>query len=249
MIKHLVVLTIAFSSAAASADEVLPDGFSVNAYGGMAIMGSKLEGTGFAGELSSSKGRAFGGEVGKNWAKGFKMRLRYTYSDSDFNTPANVTPSIIKGSRSEYLFYGLINPNLGGWLESVWIGAGYTYLQHKFDDSSPIITTSQKSQGLTLVANHDGWFDDTWGLGFLGLIYMPHAISEKKINTGFNPNYLGIEADLRLKFRWREDLYVYAGARYRRDSVSFDGTGNRSVTAATDTRTEITVPVGFHLDF
>jgi hypothetical protein len=249
MIKHLVAIAMAFSATSAVAERVLPDGFSINAYGGIATMGTKLDGTGFAGDLSSSKARAFGGEIGKNWAKGFKMRLRYTFANSDFNPPSAVQPSVIKGARNEFLAYGLINPGLEGWLEDVWIGVGYTYLTHKYDDSVPAIATSQMSQGLTLAANVDPWFNDSWGAGFLGLIYMPNTFSEKKVSTGVNPKYLGIEADFRLKFRWREDLYIYTGGRYRRDSVRFDGTGNRSVTAATDTRTEITVPVGFHYDF
>lgn len=249
MTRSILCLLLTCSSVQALAKQVLVNGYNVEGQFGFALMATQLEGTGFAGDLSSEQGRTYGGSFGRDWERGYKLRLRYSTSSADFDPPSTVSPSIIAGSRTEYSVYGASNLGPEGWQENTWLGLGYAHLQYHFDDSSPAIATKQSSRGLTLLAGHDCWWDSGWSLSTMAMLYLPHQFSEKDANSGFNPNQLGYEAEVRLRNLLREDLIAFIGVRYRVDTVGFDGTGSRGVTGATDTRTELTIPIGFNFSF
>lgn len=242
------IIALLLFSPLSRAEEIAVPGFHIEASGGLVQLESQLEGDGFAGKASSSGGAAYGGEVGYTSPEGLRLRLNYTHAESTFNPPETVTPDTVKAKRDEYSF-SILTGVLGGYMESFRVGVGYILRNYMVDENSPVLMTTQNSQGLALVAEKDLFAGEKFFTTVRGRVYLPHSLSESPVSSGFNTRYLGYEGTIRLNWRVREDLSLFGAFIYGSDTAKFDGTGGRNTTSAKDTRTTMMVPVGLTFNF
>ncbi len=251
-VKHLclvLLLPLTVLGFSAGADEVANAGYSVDLQAGLSSLAAKLEGDGFASDLTADQGLAYGVDLGYGWNNGFRLHLKYNRADGTFDPPASTTPETVDAKRTEYGLYGDMAPFQESRLSGLRLGLGYTIMIYEAEASTPPVVTEQHTQGLMLSAAHDVHFNDHWSLTVKGLLYLPHSFNEKNISTGTNPKYMGRELDLFINWKLREDLKLYLAMLYRQDIVHFDGSSSRGVTGATDTRTTIQYPIGVRFDF
>lgn len=244
-----IALLLIFMATAVHAEEVANSGPSLDFQAGLSTLNAKLDGEGFSTDVGGDQGLTYGADISYGWASGFRLHLKYSQAGGKFDAPTGTTPASIDATRTEYMLAGTFSPWESGRLSKLRVGAGYGMVNYVVDESSPVVVTSQYSRGISAMAQHDFDFSEKWGLGLKALFYMPHAFNEKEVTTGTNPKYWGQELSAQVNWQLKEDLRVYVAMVYRTDTIRFDGTGTRGVTAATDTRTMMLYPVGLKLDF
>jgi hypothetical protein len=244
-----LTLAIVLLSANAQAGEISSAGPSIDIKGGLSTLSSKLDGNGFANDLGGDRGFTYDVDLSYGWEDGFRIHLKYAHANGKFDAPSGTTPALIDAARSEYKLYGTVTPFDSGWTRRFRFGVGYGVVNYVVDQNSPVVVTSQYSQGVSAMVDYDISFSDSWGVTLKALAYLPHSFTEKQVSTGFNPKYLGQEVAMQLNWQIKEDLLIYFAPSYRTDTVRFTGSGNRNVSAATDVRTTILFPLGLKLDF
>lgn len=231
------------------AQDVLNSGLRVEGNFGMSSMSSKLEGTGFSADQKNSAGTTFGGNVSFGWPNGFRVFAKFQQTEAQMDTPTSVTPDKIDARREETSIYVLANMSEDSSKSPFRLGIGYALLNYSVDSTTPVLMTTQSSQGLMLMGEKDFEVGESWRSG-LGLsLYLPHTFSEQNTNTGFNPRFVGLEFSGRIAYVLREDIQIYLMPVLRQDTVKFDGSGNRGVTGGIDSRTTILIPLGMRVDF
>lgn len=248
LLRQLITIASLILSVTANADPASP-GISADLQGGFSSLAVKLEGEGFASDLMADQGMTYGADFGYGWNSGFRLHLKYSQAEGQFDPSTLVTPATVDGKRTEYRLYGIMAPFEDTAFKGLRIGMGYSLVNYEVVANSPAVITEQHSQGVSLLAEHDITFSEKWYASVKGLIYLPHNFNEKTAVTGYNPKYFGRELGLHLNWKLQEDLRIYLAVSYRQDVVHFDGTGTRGVSGATDTRTTILYPIGVRFDF
>lgn len=227
------------------AAESTAGGLSIDLNGGLGILQTKLDGNGFAGEMPSSNGTSYGTNIRYTWAvENVDLGLKYNHASADFDGPSTVTPRSVQMDRDQYSLYSTV-----GIGDSFRLGAGYSMVNYAVDEQSPNLVTEQQSHGLSVFVEDSFYFNEKFYSTLNLEIYVPGSLTERPVQSGFNPKYLGLELGYFLFWQKNEDISFYLGASYRQDSVHFDGEGGRGTVDAIDTRTYINVPVGLRWFF
>lgn len=245
--SRLLLFSIIFFGAPALC-QIIDDGRYVSAYGGYGILSSELSGSGFNTELPSRGGLSYGADISYQrpdsdaW-----FDLSYAKTSVDQSAPNGVTPQQISTYLEDWRFiFSFAIPNS----DKFRIGLGYGFLKSGGTSTSPNnVLTTQTSQGLIVNASYIWQLKTNLELRSGLLIYLPHQVSESDQVTGHNPRYLGAEAKVSMEYVLSGPFVAFTGVSYRRDQVSFSGTGSRGVSGGKDVRTIWTIPLGIKIGY
>lgn len=249
--KTLFLTTLLmFVSLSAHAQSV-EEGRYIGIHSGYGILSSSLSGSGFNSDLPGKGGLLYGIDFSyQNPDSSMQYNLKYDKAAVDQTAPSGVTPTNLSVFREEFRFGVSFAPWDSGRFENLRIGFGYGILQTGATDTSPNnVLTKQSSQGLLFNASYKMKLKSDWSMLSEFLIYLPHQIKESQQITGYNPKFIGAELKLLAEYPLSDDIVGFAGASYRMDQVSYDGSVSRGVTGGQDTRTQIAIPVGIKIGY
>lgn len=240
-------MSVSFLAHAELADE----GKYISLQSGYGLLSSNLSGSGFNSNLPSKGNVLYGIDFSyQNANSDIRYNLKYDRISVDQNAPAGVTPTKLSVYREELRFMISILPWDSGHFENLRIGFGYGILHTGATDTSPNnVLTKQSSQGLLFNATHKMKLKSDWSMLSEFLIYLPHQIKESQQITGYNPKFIGSELKFLAEYSLADDLIGFAGASYRIDQVSYDGSVSRGVTGGQDTRTQLAIPIGIKIGY
>ncbi len=238
---------VSFSAHAQSVEE----GRYIGLQSGYGILSSSLSGSGFNSDLPGKGGLLYGIDFSyQNSDSETQYNIKYDKTSVDQTAPTGVTPTGLSVFREEVRFLISISPWDSGRFENVRIGLGYGILQTGATDTSPNnVLTKQSSQGLLFNASYKTKLKSDWSMLSEFLIYLPHQIKESQQITGYNPKFIGAELKFLAEYPLSDDIIGFAGASYRMDQVSYDGSVSRGVTSGQDTRTQLAIPVGIKIGY
>lgn len=246
---YLFVILLSSFAHAKNVDE----GRYLSLYSGYGSLSSSLTGSGFNADLPGKSGLILGSEISyQTKDTDNQFTIKYDKITLDQDAPSGVTPSNISVSREEFRFLFSFLPFDSGSLQDLKLSVGYALLESGATSTSPNnVMTKQNSQGFVFGASHKfklpsaSAFTVTPGV----LFYLPHRFSESQQTTGYNSNYVGLEAQVMAEYLFSDNLLMFAGVSYRSDKVTFGGSVDRGVTNGTDTRVYISMPVGLKIGF
>lgn len=249
--KTLIVAAITtFVSFSASAQSV-EEGRYVGLHLGYGMLSSSLSGSGFNSDLPDKGGLLYGIDFSyQNPNEEAQYNLKYDKTTVDQTAPTGVTPTSLSVFREEFRFLVSISPWDSGRFENLRIGFGYGILQTGATNTSPNnVLTKQSSQGLLFNASYKTKLKSDWSIISEFLIYLPHQIKESQQITGYNPKFIGAELKFLAEYLLSDDIVGFAGASYRLDQASYDGSVSRGVTGGQDTRTQLAIPFGIKIGY
>lgn len=240
-------LFASFSAYAQSVDE----GKYIAVSSGYGILSSSLSGSGFNSDLPNRGGLIYGVEFSyQNPDSETQYNLKYDKNTVNQTAPSGVTPADLSVFREEFRFVVSISPWDSGRFENLRLGLGYGILQTGATNTSPNnVSTKQSSQGLLLNALYKTKLKSDWSMLSEFLIYLPYQVKESEQITGYNPKFIGAEIKFIAEYPLSDDIVGFAGASYRMDQVSYDGSVSRGVTGGQDTRTQLAIPVGIKIGY
>lgn len=219
---------------------------------GPSVITSRVTGTGFNFNQSNSVGNLLGlGIKGQSKTMAMTLLGGYNRINADHSLSSAFTPSKISTTREDIFIYGLTQPMLSEFWSSFQFGFGYKFQNFRSDVTSPNYAfTDQSSQGLLLaVKNSHSIFEDGKTLDLEFKFYLPHKFHEKTVNTGFNPNFIGTEFQIKFSQIINPKWQFSTALIYQYDSVSFDGQGTRGTVSASDIKETLTIPLEFEYIF
>lgn len=251
-----LILTIFLFSCAALAQEVpsaspKSDGRYVGIQAGYGNLSSKLSGDGFNSELKGASGLLYGVEASyQEPDSDVHYNLKYDKISGDQSAPSGVTPKMVSVFREDLRYVVSLAPWEEGFRRNFRVGFGYGMLVTGATDTLPNnVLTKQESQGFIAMISHRTGAQTDWSMTSEFLVYLPHQIKESTQVTGYNPKYLGAEFNVRAEHTMEGRFSGFAGARYRIDQVSYDGTVNRGVTNAQETRSLLAIFFGMKVGY
>ncbi len=249
--KTLFLTTLLMFAGFSARAQSVEEGRYVGIHTGYGILSSKLSGSGFNSDLPEKGGLLYGIDFSyQNPDSGTQYNLKYDKAGVDQSAPAGVTPTNLSVFREEFRFVISFAPWDSGRFENLRFGFGYGILQTGATDTSPNnVLTKQSSQGLLFNTSYKMKLKSDWSLLSEFLIYLPHQIKESQQVTGYNPKFIGAELKFSAEYPLSDDIVGFAGASYRMDQVSYDGSVSRGVTGGQDTRTQFAIPVGIKIGY
>lgn len=249
--KTLFLTTLLLLLGTSTFAQSVEEGKYIAIQSGYSFLSSNLSGSGFNSDLPGKGGFLYGIDFSyQNPDSSTQYNFKYDKAEIDQSAPSGVTPSSLSVFREEFRFLVSISPWDSGKLESLRIGFGYGVLQTGATNTSPNnVLTKQSSQGLLFNAVYKTKLKSDFSLLSEFLIYLPHQIKESQQITGYNPKFIGTEVKFTAEYPLSDDIVGFAGASYRIDQVSYDGSVSRGVTDGKDTRTQFAIPVGIKIGY
>ncbi len=249
--KTLFLTTLTFFIGFSASAQSVEEGRYIGIHSGYGILSSSLSGSGFNSDLPGKGGLLYGIDFSyQNPDGSTQYNLKYDKAAVDQTAPSGVTPTNLSVFREEFRFVIYFLPWDSGRFENLRIGFRYGSLQTGANDTSPNnVLTKQSSQGLLFNAAYKMKLKSDWTLLSEFLIYLPYQIKESSQITGYNPKFIGAEIKFLAEYPLSDDIVGFAGASYRMDQVSYDGSVSRGVTGGQDTRTQLAIPVGIKIGY
>lgn len=249
--KTLFLTTLMMLVGSSAYAQSVEEGRYIGLQSGYGMLSSSLSGSGFNSDLPDKGGLIYGIDFSyQNPDSETQYNLKYDKTSVDQTAPTGVTPTSLSVFREEFRFVISISPWDSGKFENLRIGFGYGILQTGATNTSPNnVLTKQSSQGLLFNASYKMKLKSDWSMLSEFLIYLPHQIKESQQITGYNPEFIGAEIKFLAECPLSDDIVGFAGASYRMDQVSYDGSVSRGVTGGQDTRTQLAIPVGIKIGY
>lgn len=249
--KTLFLTTLMMLASFSARAQSVEEGRYIGLQSGYGMLSSSLSGSGFNSDLPGKGGLLYGIDFSYQQPDSeIQYNLKYDKTSVDQTAPSGVTPTSLSVFREEFRFVISISPWDSGRFENLRIGFGYGILQTGATDTSPNnVLTKQSSQGLLFNATYKTKLKSDWSVLSDFLIYLPHQIKESQQITGYNPKFIGVELKFLAEYPLSDDIIGFAGASYRIDQVSYDGSVSRGVTGGQDTRTQLAIPVGIKIGY
>lgn len=249
--KTLFLTTLMMLASFSTKAQSVEEGRYVGLQSGYGMLSSSLSGSGFNSDLPNKGGLLYGIDFSyQNSDSETQYNLKYDKTSVDQMAPSGVTPTSLSVFREDFRFVISISPWDSGKFENLRIGFGYGILQTGATNTSPNnVLTKQSSQGLLFNASYKMKLKSDWSMLSEFLIYLPHQIKESQQITGYNPKFIGAEIKFLAECPLSDDIVGFAGASYRMDQVSYDGSVSRGVTGGQDTRTQLAIPIGIKIGY
>jgi len=204
--KHLAALVLIYFSYAKS--ETIIPGYTTDVQVNSTNMATSLSGSGYAASANGLASTGYLIDFGYAWTRGARVHVGYASASTNFNAPASTTPTTFKVSITDTELYSLFQVRETSDLK---LGLGYKATSYSADPMSPVAVTTQRVQGLTLLAEDDFTFTDNWSMTARGEIFLPHSISESTTYTGYSPNYMSYTAGTAVNWRLSEIALLNLG--------------------------------------
>lgn len=249
--KNLILITLLLFASHSTFAQSIEEGRYFAIQSGYSVLSSNLSGSGFNSDLPGKGGLLYGIDFSYQTPdSSTQYNLKYEKSEVDQSAPSGVTPASLSVSREEFRLLVSISPWDSGKLENLRVGLGYGILQTGATNTSPNnVLTKQSSQGLLLNVIYKTKLKSEWSILSEFLVYLPHQINESQQVTGYNPKFIGSELKFTAEYPLSDDIVGFAGASYRVDQVSYDGSVSRGVTNGKDIRTQFAIPVGIKIGY
>jgi hypothetical protein len=251
MKKLLALLTVVGFSQYTNADDAVSGAWYAEFIGGLGVLSNDLSGTGFSSALPFTMGSDFGLKLGyEPGMQNLDYAVQYRGQAFTFETPSSISPAKINATRSETQLLAKMTPFLTGWQKEITLGVGYQFVNYVADVTTPnVVMTGQTVSGIYLTGEYNVTFnEDINSVLNIGL-FLPHSFSESNAQTGYGFKFLGYSFGIDFEWRLSETWMFMTGMQFQHEQISFSGTGDRSVSDATDGRSLITIPIKARWNF